>query len=158
MTQTGAKRAHIPWPPLIFLVAIAISVALSLFYPLPWLGGVLADLLFAIGWLMLLATLALWFTAIRMMMRAGTTLNPTGTPEHLLTGGPFAVSRNPIYLANVVLLIGLGLITGNLWFVLLAFIAGFLTGRLAINGEEKMLASRFGKRYRDYARRVRRWI
>jgi protein-S-isoprenylcysteine O-methyltransferase Ste14 len=158
MTETGAKPAHIPWPPLIFLVAIVVSVALGLLYPLPWLGGVLADLLFAIGGLMILATLALWFTAIRMMMRAGTTLSPTGTPEHFLTAGPFGVSRNPIYLGNVVLLLGLGLITGNLWFILLAFIAGFLTAKLAIAGEERILAAKFGKRYRDYCRRVRRWI
>ncbi|OQM77445.1 methyltransferase family protein [Manganibacter manganicus] len=158
MTETGAKSAHIPWPPLISLAGVVISIVLGLFYPLPWIGGVLADLLFAIGGLMILATLALWFTAIRLMIRAGTTLNPTGTPEHFLTNGPFAVSRNPIYLGNVVLLLGLGLMTGNPWFLLLAFIVGFLTAKLAIAGEEHILAAKFGKRYRDYSRRVRRWI
>jgi len=101
---------------------------------------------------------ALWVSSVRMMMRARTTLNPKGMPEHLLTAGPFAVSRNPIYLANTVLLIGIGLIVGSVWFLLLAFAAAFLTTKLAIEFEEKVLSERFGKRYRDYSRRVRRWI
>ncbi len=156
--MTGKKGHGIPWPPLIYLVAIGISVALGVFYPLPWIGDVFGDILFAIGWISLLAVAALWFSAFHMMIRARTTLNPSGTPEHLLTGGPFGVSRNPIYLANTVLLIGLGLIVGSVWFLLLAFCAAFLTRKLAIEREEKILAERFGKRYRDYARRVRRWI
>jgi len=156
--KLGRQRHGMPWPPLIYLVAVVAGVALDLFLPLPWLGGVLADILFAIGWLCLLAVAALWISAIRMMLHARTTLNPKGTPEHLLTAGPFAVSRNPIYLANTVLLIGIGLIVGSVWFLLLAFVAAFLTTKLAIEFEEKMLAERFGKRYRDYSRRVRRWI
>lgn len=151
-------RRGIPWPPILYLGAIAAAVALNIFLPLPWLGGVLAEILFAIGWLGLFAVAALWFGAIRTMLRARTTLNPTGTPEHLVTSGPFALSRNPIYLANTMLLIGLALIVGSVWFALLGLAAAFLTGKLVIQFEEKMLAERFGKRYRDYARRVRRWI
>ena len=155
----SSKNGHgIPWPPLIYLAAILAAVLLHLFLPLPWLGGVLADILFAIGGLCLLAVAALWVSSVRMMMRARTTLNPKGMPEHLLTAGPFAVSRNPIYLANTVLLIGIGLIVGSVWFLLLAFAAAFLTTKLAIEFEEKVLSERFGKRYRDYSRRVRRWI
>ena len=44
-----------PWPPLIYLAAIVVSVVLGLLYPLPWIGGLLADLLFAVGWLALVA-------------------------------------------------------------------------------------------------------
>lgn len=158
MTQTHVNAGFMPWPPLIYLGAIAASIVLGLFYPLPWIGGLLADLLFAIGWLVLLAVVALWFSAIRTMIRAKTTLNPNGTPEHLITRGPFSISRNPIYLANTLLLIGVGLVGGMAWFLLLAFAAAFATSRLAIRREEKTLADRFGKRYRDYAKRVRRWV
>lgn len=158
MTDMEVRPARIPWPPIISLGAIVASVVLDIVYPLPWLGGLLADLLFVIGLLGLLATLALWFSAIRMMVRAKTTLSPTGVPDHLLTAGPFAVSRNPLYLGNAVLLIGLGLVTGSIWFLVLAFVAAFITQKLAIEAEEKVMAVKFGKRYRDYTRRVRRWI
>jgi protein-S-isoprenylcysteine O-methyltransferase Ste14 len=158
MSEAVRHTGFVPLPPLIYLVALIIGVALGVFVPLPWLGGVLADLLFAAGWIVIAGALALWVGAVRAMRRAGTTLNPRGTPEHILTGGPFAVSRNPIYLSATLLLIGIALATGNAWTLLMAFVAAFLTGKLAIEYEEKVLAERFGKKYRDYAKRVRRWI
>jgi protein-S-isoprenylcysteine O-methyltransferase Ste14 len=44
------------------------------------------------------------------------------------------------------------------WFLILAFVASFATSKLAIEREEKVLAEKFGKKFRDYAKRVRRWI
>ena len=158
MSESVRHAGFVPLPPLIYLAALIVGVVLGLLVPLPWLGGVLADLLFAAGWIMIAGALALWLGAVRAMRRAGTTLNPRGTPEHMLTGGPFAASRNPIYLSATLLLIGIALATGNIWTLLMAFVAAFLTGKLAIEYEEKVLAERFGKKYRDYARRVRRWI
>lgn len=158
MTDVRPKPGLIPWPPLIYVVAIALSVVLGMVYPLPWIGDLLGDLLFAAGWVALFGVAALWFTAIRAMMRAKTTMNPNAEPDHLVISGPFGVTRNPIYLANTLLLIGVAFITGIAWFLLFAFIAAFATQKLAIEKEEKMLAAKFGKKYRDYAKRVRRWI
>lgn len=158
MTEAQAKSGFMPWPPLIYLAAIVVATVLGLLYPLPWIGGLLADLLFIIGLLILLAVVALWIAATRAMIKAGTTLNPNGMPAHLLTAGPFSLSRNPIYLANTLLLIGIGLAGGMAWFVLMAFAASFAVSKLAIEREEKILFTRFGKKYRDYAKKVRRWI
>lgn len=148
----------IPWPPLIYIAAIAISIALGLFYPLPWIGDLLGDLLFAAGFVVLFAVAALWFTAIRTMIRAKTTMNPNGVPDHLVKSGPFGVTRNPMYLANTLLLIGVAFVSGIIWFLPLALIAAFATQKVAIESEEKVLFAKFGKKYRDYTKRVRRWI
>ena len=137
---------------------IAISIALGLLYPLPWIGDIAGDLLFAAGWVALFGVAALWVTAIRTMVRARTTLNPNAEPDHLVTSGPFGITRNPMYLANTLLLIGVAFVSGIAWFLPLALIAAFATQKLAIEGEEKVLAAKFGKKYRDYAKRVRRWI
>lgn len=158
MSDTEPRAGSVPWPPLVYLTAIVIAAVLGVFYPLPWIGGLLGDLLFVIGLLVLLAVAALWVTAFRAMIGAKTTLNPTGTPTHLLTRGPFSVSRNPIYLANSLLLIGIGLASGLAWFLLAALAASFAVSKLAIQREEKVLAARFGKKYRDYEKKVRRWI
>lgn len=158
MTGTEAPAGTIPWPPVVYFVALAAAIGLHMAYPLPWLQGLLRDLLFAIGGIAILAVAGLWVTAIRAMKAAHTTLNPNGIPEKLLTGGPFAVSRNPLYLANTLLLTGIGLIVGGLWFILAALLAAFATQKLSIEREEAVLAQRFGKKYRDYAKRVRRWI
>jgi protein-S-isoprenylcysteine O-methyltransferase Ste14 len=158
MTESRPKPGLIPWPPLIYVTAIVVSVALGLLYPLPWIGDLLGDLLFAAGWVALFGVAALWFTAIRTMLHARTTMNPNAIPDHLVTSGPFAVSRNPMYLANTLLLIGAAFVSGIVWFLPLAFIAAFATQKMAIEKEEKVLAAKFGKKYRDYAKRVRRWI
>jgi protein-S-isoprenylcysteine O-methyltransferase Ste14 len=56
------------------------------------------------------------------------------------------------------LMFGAGLMSQIVWFFPLGLIAAFLTQKLAIEREEKHLEIRFGKRYRDYTKRVRRWI
>lgn len=148
----------IPWPPVIYVAAIAASLVLHAFYPLPWFGSPMSDILVAVGWLALLAMVGLFFGAARALRRAKTPINPNAQPEHLVTEGPFGITRNPIYLADTLLLIGVGLVSGITWFLPLALVAAFLTKKVAIDKEERWLAAKFGKRYRDYAKRVRRWI
>jgi protein-S-isoprenylcysteine O-methyltransferase Ste14 len=79
-------------------------------------------------------------------------------PDELLTGGPYALSRNPMYLGFALLLIGIALLLGSLGPLLLA--AGFvpLTERLFIRCEEALLSSRHGDAWTAYAARVRRWL
>jgi protein-S-isoprenylcysteine O-methyltransferase Ste14 len=158
MTDIQTRPNRLPWPPIIYLVAIAISIALGLLYPLPWISAPLSDILFAAGWLLVAAMVALDFSAMRTMARAKTTIRPDKASEHLVTTGAFSFTRNPIYLGNTLLMIGVGLITGIVWFLPLSIIAAFATQKLAIEREERHLEARFGKRYRDYAKRVRRWI
>jgi protein-S-isoprenylcysteine O-methyltransferase Ste14 len=118
----------------------------------------MSDILVAVGWLALLAMAALFFSAFHALRRAKTPINPNAQPEHLVTEGPFGVTRNPIYLADTLLLIGVGLVFGITWFLPLALIAAFATKKMAIDKEERWLMDKFGKRYRDYTKRVRRWI
>ncbi|PSJ61802.1 methyltransferase family protein [Kumtagia ephedrae] len=147
-----------PWPPVIYLAAIAVSIVLGIVYPLPWITGPLSDLLFAAGWLVVAAAVAVEVAAFRAFSRARTTVMPTRVSEHLVTTGPFAFTRNPIYLGNTALTIGIGLIVGSLWFLLFAVLAAVTTQKLTIEPEERHLEARFGKKYRDYRARVRRWL
>lgn len=158
MTGIEDRPNRLPWPPVIFIAAAALATALHWLAPLPWLSGPLAEFLFAVGWLVVAGALAIDFTAIRTMRAARTTFLPHRGSDHLVTRGPFSFTRNPIYLGNTMLLVGIGLVTGIFWFLLLAPIAAFTTQKLAIEREEKHLEARFGKKWRDYAKKVRRWI
>lgn len=158
MTDIQVQPSKFPWPPLIYVAAIAASILLHFLYELPWLVPPLSDILFAVGWLLVAAGIALAVTAIRTMRAAKTTVAPHKTAAHLVTSSVFAVTRNPIYLANTLIVIGIGLISGMAWFLPLALIAAFLTQKLAIEPEERHLEARFGKKYREYAKKVRRWI
>jgi protein-S-isoprenylcysteine O-methyltransferase Ste14 len=158
MSGHEERPSAFPWPPVIYVAAIALAVVLHYLWPLPWFGMPFADFLFAVGIVLGLAAFALFAAAAGTMRKAGTTLSPHHGSDHLVTGGPFAFSRNPIYLADTMLMIAAGLVFGIVWFFILALVAALATQRLAIEGEERHLAHRFGKRYRDYQKRVRRWF
>ncbi len=158
MTDIKAAPSRVPWPPIIYLLAIAIAIVLTLLYPLPWITEPISDLLFAAGWLAILGVVAIEVSAIRALRRGNTTIRPDKASDHLVMDGPFSFTRNPIYFGNTLLMIGIGMVSSSLWFIALALIAAFATQKLAIEREEKHLQSRFGKKYLDYTKRVRRWI
>lgn len=158
MSDIQARPNTLPWPPLIYAAAIAVAVLLNYAYPLPWITEPLSSILFVAGILGVAAVVAIDYSAFTTMKKANTTIAPHKGSEHLVTTGAFSFTRNPIYFANTLLMISIGLIAGIVWFPVLAVIAAFLTQKLAIEREEKHLEVRFGKRYRDYAKRVRRWI
>jgi protein-S-isoprenylcysteine O-methyltransferase Ste14 len=75
-----------------------------------------------------------------------------------VTGGPFRVTRNPIYIALVLAFAGTGAMTAAGWLILLVPVLLLLLDLGVVRGEERYLARRFGPDYLAYARRVRRWL
>ena len=76
----------------------------------------------------------------------------------LVTSGPFRRFRNPIYLADCLILLGLAELTKNVWFVIGAVVFAVLVTWLAILPEERHLERRFGEAYLDYKAKSRRWL
>lgn len=150
--------SSLPWPPLLYLGALAIAVLLQQFRPAPWFGRPFSDILFAVGCISVAGVAALYVGSINALRRAKTTLRPDKAATHLVTSGPFSISRNPIYLGNTLLMFSIGFIVGNAWFLLMGLIASVATNKLAVEPEERHLEASFGKAYRDYKKKVRRWI
>jgi protein-S-isoprenylcysteine O-methyltransferase Ste14 len=100
--------------------------------------------------------LALW--AIATLIRARTTVRPDAAARVLVTNGPFQRFRNPIYIADVMLLLGMAELTKNIWFAIGAAVFVPLVTWLAIVPEERHLEGRFGDAYRAYKARSRRWL
>ena len=78
-------------------------------------------------------------------------------PDRLLTDGPYAYTRNPMYLGHLIFMLGLALSTGSrlAWAILLANIPWFHQRVLL---DEERLRAKFGPDYDGYCRRVRRWV
>jgi len=158
MSEIDVRPAAFPWASFAYLVAIVASIAGWILYPLPWFASPLSDMLFAVGFLLVFGAAAIDITAIRTMNKAKTTIWPHRGASHLVTSGPFSFSRHPIYLANTMAMIGIALISGIVWFIIFGLVAAFATQKLAVEPEERHMKARFGKKYIDYAKRVRRWI
>jgi protein-S-isoprenylcysteine O-methyltransferase Ste14 len=102
---------------------------------------------------------ALLFQCVREFYVAGQgTLAPWSPPKHLVVTGPFRWSRNPIYVAMLVITIGW---TITYWsgalavYTLVQFVAFHIR---TIAGEEPRLAREFGDEWQRYVSRVPRWI
>ncbi len=78
-------------------------------------------------------------------------------PDKLITTGIFAFSRNPIYVAFAIILLGQFLIFSN-WILLIYLIAAVWLFHRQVLREEGYLKQHYGQEYADYCKRVRRYI
>jgi len=76
----------------------------------------------------------------------------------VVDSGIFKFSRNPLYLGIILTLIGLGVLSSNLWYVVLSLPLGLLIHYVLIIPEERYLTELFGWDYQLYAKNVRRWL
>lgn len=137
-------------PPAWLLASLA--VAWNWRWPSEWGGMALA------GILCLAVAAVLTVSAVLEFLRARTTIIPREAPAALITGGVFRFSRNPIYLADVLILAGVSLIIGSLPGLVLVPILTWLLQARFIRGEEARLADAFGAEFDVYRRATRRWI
>jgi protein-S-isoprenylcysteine O-methyltransferase Ste14 len=82
----------------------------------------------------------------------------SATSRILLTHGPFAFSRNPMFLAAITVWFGWALFFGSAVVLVVAVVGWGLTNYFKVPQEERGLEARFGDGYRDYRRRVPRWL
>lgn len=114
----------------------------------------------AVSMLFGISGLALVIYSMYTLYRARTTIDPI-FPEKatsLITTGPFSISRNPIYLALLLILMAWIIRLGNVVAVLLSLTFVWHLTRFQIKAEEEALEEKFGKAYQEYKLKVRRWI
>lgn len=144
-------------PPVLFPAMLAAGLALDRLVPLDF--GAWPDVIrFGAGIALVAAAVALAGWAAMVFQRAGTSI-PTFRPAvRFVSHGPYAVTRNPMYLGLALLFAGIALLAASPWLLLL--LPGFVLAmdRLVIAREEPYLEARFGEPYRAYLRSVRRWI
>jgi protein-S-isoprenylcysteine O-methyltransferase Ste14 len=107
----------------------------------------------------LLAAFAVWNGwSLLLFRRHRTGLLPGQATQTMLVSGPFAWSRNPLYVGLLVLYVGLALLLPSVWALALWPVAVVLVDWGSIRPEERFLRERFGPAYEEYAGRVRRWL
>ena len=115
------------------------------------LGGLATALFVGLG----VSIIALSF---REFARAGTSLRPDRGARALIQSGSFGYSRNPLYVAVILLLLGAGVWVNSAWIWLSCALLVPVMNRLVISREERHLESQFGQVYLEYKKTVRRWL
>lgn len=150
-----AATVRVP-PPLVFVAGLVVAGVLGWVWPRnPWVGGWLG---LVVGGLSVLGGIALIANALGQHRRTGQDPKPWRPSPAILTEGPYAITRNPMYLGMALVSVGIGYVLGNGWFAITAALAAFVVQKLAIEPEEAYLERTFGDAYLAYKRRVRRWV
>jgi protein-S-isoprenylcysteine O-methyltransferase Ste14 len=144
-----------PLPPTYFLASLALMAALAFALPIapllswPWRAAGIVPIAAGV-WLNLAAD--------RAFKARGTTVKPFERSSALVTDGAFRLSRNPMYLGMVLILLGAALLLGCLTpFLVAAGFAAIIETRF-IPAEERMLAETFGDAWTAYRKKTRRWV
>lgn len=142
------------WPPVALGVPLAGGIAVSHVAgePISWpdLRGVA---------LFLATAFAIWNGwGLVLFHKHATGLLPGQPTTQLLRRGPFAVSRNPLYVGLIVLYVAIALWVPSAWAVLLLPVGVLTLVKGAVEPEEKYLRQSYGPAYEEYCRRVPRWL
>jgi protein-S-isoprenylcysteine O-methyltransferase Ste14 len=141
-------------PPLLYAGPWLAGFVLDLLLPLPRLPSALR--LAGLPFLAAGIALAIWF--LLAMQRAGTPVDPREATTALVQTGPFRYTRNPAYVAFTFTYLGVSLLAGARWPVILLPAVLVIVDRGVIRREERYLEERFGSDYSQYRLRVRRWL
>ncbi len=142
----------ITFPPVILLASIVLQLILLFSFPIS------VDLSSLLGLILILSGISLVFVSFRFMRKMKTTFIPDGTPEVLISSGPFKFSRNPIYLGMLTVLVGVAFLMSSLSAIIIAFVFGIIINFTWIAHEEKKLHELFSEDWENYSSKVRRWI
>jgi len=144
-------------PAIVFLSTAILMYLLAAFLPVGYFD--FFGRYYIVAMLLALAFI-LGFVSLLQFYSAKTTIDPRKpyNSTQLITRGVYGITRNPMYLALLLVLLALGLYLGNAFNTLLA--AGFVMymNRFQILPEEAALKKHFGKEYEQYCVRIRRWF
>jgi len=108
---------------------------------------------------------ALGVVGFSVMMRgwwlfknARVALSPRAETTQLVTHGIYRVTRNPMYLGLVLMMVGLAVSAGSVPFYAAALAYFVVINWVFCRYEEAKLTAHFGNEYAEYSRRVRRWL
>jgi protein-S-isoprenylcysteine O-methyltransferase Ste14 len=143
------------WPPVAVGGPLGLGLVIS-----NLLGDPLADssALVVLGWLLVAAFVGWNGWALVTMSRHRTALLPGGPTRTVIDSGPFARSRNPLYLGLLAGAGGVALLAGSFWGLVALPLEWALLRWGAVVPEERYLAAKFGVAYDEYTSRVPRWL
>jgi len=152
-TQPGPNPGLLR-PPVIFLCAVLVGIALNLAWPVNFMPRNI----WVLGFVIVVSAVVLFLLSYREFRAAGTSVRGSTSSTTIVRTGPYRFTRNPIYLAFILFVLGLSIWLNNLWMLVTLFPAVGIIAMVVIPREERSLERNFSDRYLSYKSSVRRWF
>jgi protein-S-isoprenylcysteine O-methyltransferase Ste14 len=120
-------------------------------FPESWIG-------YAAGLPLLLVGTLILIWGVRTMRRSGENISVDTPTRSIVSSGPYAFSRNPLYLSMTGAYVAITLMLNTAWPLFLLPIMLTILQLGVILREERYLGKLFGEDYRGYQAQVRRWL
>ena len=160
--QAPSKRASVPW-------WMGFLTALILWEVSPWIISLLTP---RYGWTVgrpglwnllglipvVAGTMGLFWTMVLHFDQSPQGIEWELDKSYLLSQGPYAFSRHPMYLSELILILGWVVFYGSISVLIAAVISFLFFNYYAMPNEERVLEAHFGEAYRAYKSKVPRWF
>ncbi len=154
--KQGGALVHFP-PPLVFLILLLLGIVLH-YATRPLTISVDRSLRIAICMLVIALGIGLFASALILFRRTRQHPRPWSPTPEVISNGPYRFTRNPMYVAMTLFVLGFGIALNNVWILLSAPVSLMVVHFIAVLPEERYLAEKFGETYRSYVARVRRYL
>ena len=158
MTTDAAHKQWWQIFEVVFGIPLLAAIILHQLLPLKLPVASLAPAMIAVGVALIIAGLGLVILARCAFAQRGQPTDPGRPTSSIVTTGVFSISRNPLYLGGVCVLVGLALTLNLPWMLLMLIPALIACHIVLIVPEERYLATKFGAEYQRYAASVHRWL
>lgn len=157
----STDAAHNRWwqiGEVVFGTPLLAAVVLQIIAPLSLTNSVFTFTLLVIGAILCGTGIASIVATRRVFAKYSQPTDPKLPTGLIVTTGVFSISRNPMYLGAVCLLLGIALVFKLAWLFVLLVPTLIACHFILIDPEERYLAAKFGKEYQNYTASVYRWI
>jgi protein-S-isoprenylcysteine O-methyltransferase Ste14 len=143
----------IPLPPTTLILSFLLSFIISLYYPIYRFTPQ-----YTLGAILIFLSLIIISISILKFKKNKTSIDPNDIPDTLIVSFPYSISRNPIYLSMLILLFGIDMMFRNIIMFINLIIFFIIINIFVIPKEEINIEKKFGNKFIDYKRKIRRWI
>ena len=158
MTPDAAHKTWWQTFEVVFGIPFIAAIALQLAVPISLPYGFLTPVIILAGTAFIIIGVAFVVLARREFAQHGQPTDPGHPTSKIVTSGVFSVSRNPLYLGGICILIGIALAANLPWVLVFLLPALIACHYVLILPEERYLAAKFGKEYAIYTASVHRWL
>ena len=158
MSVDSAHKSRWEIAEVVFGFPFLISIAINFVVPFSLPQGIFRQILIPVGIVLIIIGIGFVVLARREFAYFSQPTDPGQPTSKVVKTGVFAISRNPLYLASVIIIFGLALALNMLWAVVMLLLSIIICLYVLIIPEEQYLTEKFGEEYKEYTASVHRWL